>query len=55
MIDDHDRSEWVNVSSGSGSPGLPRQNQESRKMVVCVSVCSGPNILHNISELYMHA
>jgi len=22
MIDDHDRCEWVNVSSGSGSPGL---------------------------------
>jgi len=22
MIDDHDRCEWVNVSSGTGSPGL---------------------------------
>jgi len=22
MIDDHDRYEWVNVSSGTGSPGL---------------------------------
>jgi len=21
MIDDHDRCEWVNVSSGTGSPG----------------------------------
>jgi len=31
MIDDHDRFEWVNVSSGTGS--------ESRKMVVCVCVC----------------
>ena len=23
-IDDHDRCEWVNVSSGTGSPGLSR-------------------------------
>jgi len=22
MIDDHDRCEWVNVSSGTASPGL---------------------------------
>ena len=22
MIDDHDKCEWVNVSSGTGSPGL---------------------------------
>jgi len=22
MIDDHNRCEWVNVSSGTGSPGL---------------------------------
>jgi len=22
MIDDHDRCEWVNVSSGTGAPGL---------------------------------
>jgi len=22
MVDDHDRCEWVNVSSGTGSPGL---------------------------------
>jgi len=22
MIDDYDRREWVNVSSGTGSPGL---------------------------------
>jgi len=22
MIDDHDRCEWVHVSSGTGSPGL---------------------------------
>ena len=22
MIDDHDECEWVNVSSGTGSPGL---------------------------------
>ena len=24
MIDDHDRCEWVNVSTGTGSPGLSR-------------------------------
>jgi len=24
MIDDHDACEWVNVSSGTGSPGLSR-------------------------------
>ena len=24
MIDDHDECEWVNVSSGIGSPGLSR-------------------------------
>jgi len=36
MIDNHDRCERVNVSSGTGSPGLSRQNLESRKMVVCV-------------------
>ena len=33
MTDDHDRCEWVNVSSGTGS-----QNPESHKMVVCVCV-----------------
>jgi len=26
MIDDHDEREWVNVSSGTGSPGLSRTN-----------------------------
>jgi len=26
MIDDHDECEWVNVSSGTGSPGLSRIN-----------------------------
>jgi len=36
MIDDHDECECVNVSSGTGSPGLSGQNPKSRKMVVCV-------------------
>jgi len=36
MIDDHDKCVWVNVSSGTGSPGLSRTNPESRKTVVCV-------------------
>ena len=26
MIDDHDECEWVNVSSGTGLPGLSRTN-----------------------------
>jgi len=26
MIDDYDECEWVNVSSGTGSPGLSRTN-----------------------------
>ena len=26
MIDDHDRCEWLNVSSGTSSPGLSGQN-----------------------------
>jgi len=38
MIDDHNKCEWVNVSSGSGSPGFPGQNPKSRKTVVCVFV-----------------
>jgi len=36
MIDNHDRCEWVNVSSGTGSPDCLRQSPESRKMVVVV-------------------
>jgi len=26
MIDDHNECEWVNISSGTGSPGLSRTN-----------------------------
>ena len=29
----------MNVSSGTGSPGFPRQIPQSRKTVVCVCVC----------------
>jgi len=36
MTDDHNRCEWVNVFSGTGSPGLSGQNPESGKMVVCI-------------------
>jgi len=36
MTDDHDRSEWVNVYSGTGSSSCPGQSPESRKMVVVV-------------------
>jgi len=38
MIDDHDRCEWVNVSSDTSSPGLSDKIQ-SHKTVVCVCVC----------------
>jgi len=37
MIDDHDRGEWVNVSSGTGSPGCPGQNPESHKTVLLLA------------------
>jgi len=49
MTDDHDRCEWVNISSGTGSPGLSRTT--SREIVekdcygcvvkwLCVCVCN---------------
>jgi len=34
MIDDHDECEWVNVSSGTGSPGL-----SWTKWLCCACVC----------------
>jgi len=37
MIDDHDECEWVNVSSGTGSPGLSRtKSKEPQNGCVCV-------------------
>jgi len=39
MTDDHDSCEWVNVSSGTGSLGCPRESPESHKTFVCVYVC----------------
>jgi len=38
MIDDHYECEWMNVSSGTSSPGLSQTNSQSRKTVVCVCV-----------------
>ena len=38
MIDDHNRCEWVNVSSGTSSPGLFRTKSSQRKTVVIVVV-----------------
>jgi len=39
MIDDHNECEWVNVSSGTGSPGLSWTNStESKNGCVCVCV-----------------
>jgi len=37
--DDNDRREWVNVSSGTGSPRLSQTKSRERKMVVCVCDC----------------
>jgi len=39
MIDNHDECEWVNVSSGTGSPMWSGQIPQSHKTVVCVCVC----------------
>jgi len=42
MIDDHDKCEWANVSSGTGSPGLSRTKSielQNSCMCVCVCVC----------------
>ena len=39
MIDDRDRCEWVNVSSGIAHLECPRQSPVRRNMVVCVCVC----------------
>jgi len=36
-IDDHDRCEWVNVSSGNGSAGLSRTKSRAvKRLCVCV-------------------
>jgi len=39
MVDDQDRCEWVNVSSGTGSPGESR-TKGSKTVVVVVVVVS---------------
>ena len=40
MTDDHDRCEWVNVSSGTGSPGLSRtKSRQPKSGCVCACVC----------------
>jgi len=36
MIHDHDRCEWVNVSSGTGSPGLSRTKSTESWKWLCV-------------------
>jgi len=62
MTDDHDRCEWVNVSSGTGSPGLSRTKSESRKMVVAVvkrifshrNLIKGPNTAQMEDKLLLH-
>ena len=36
MTDDHNRCEWVNVSSSTNSPGLSRTNGHKKVVVVVV-------------------
>jgi len=38
MIADHDKSEWANVSSGTGSPGLSRTKSRELLNGCCVVV-----------------
>ena len=66
MIDDNDECEWVNVFSGTGSPGLSWTKSKDRKMVVCVCVIKEPCVhcvdwrlasgvwLTGASSLYYH-
>ena len=37
MVDEQEECEWMNVSSGTGSPG--QTQTKGRKTVVCVCVC----------------
>ena len=39
MIDENDECEWVNVSSGTGSPWLSRTNSTEPQKRLCVCVC----------------
>ena len=58
MTDDHDRCEWVNVFSGTGSPGLSHaESIEPQNGCVCVCVCVTPVWLiprKSLSELSEH-
>jgi len=55
MIDDHNRCEWVNVSSGTSSLGLSWMKSRERKMVVVIVVAvldlRTNNILDEFSAL----
>jgi len=48
IFDDHDGHEWVNVSSGNGSPG---QNPKSCKMVMCCVCVHGNNCLLKFADV----
>jgi len=39
MIDDHGECEWVNVSSGTGSPGLSWTKSKEPKNGFALCVC----------------
>ena len=39
MIDDHDRCEWVNVFSSTGSPGFVPDKVQTAVKWLCVCVC----------------
>jgi len=40
MIDNHNRFEWVNVSSGTGSPGLSQTQSRELQNGSGISSCS---------------
>ena len=52
MIDNHDSCEWVNVSSGTGSPICSGQSPESCKMVLVVVVTAHIAAEHELFNLF---
>jgi len=49
MIDGHDECEWVNVSSGTSSPGLSR-TKSTEPYYSCVCVCVSCCVLYIIAS-----
>ena len=51
MVDEQERCEWVNVSSGASSPGYSWT--KGRKMIVCVSVLPSGKKVRYIDDDYI--